>query len=117
METVSEDFFRCKGSKGPKREGDKQVVVPCLCIALQDSSLHRLVLHATAQFYSMRSLSEGAGAGAGAGAGTGAGTAGRVTRVALPRAMSAKKNPMLVKKISLAAYLHAVAIADKRREE
>ena len=113
---VSEDVYRTRPRSRKDRSNEQQEerpLVPSLSICLQDSSLHRLVLHAAAQFYGMKSFSEpkstcSSTRGAqGGDVGMVDTIPGRVTRVALPKVISAKKNPMLVEKVSLAAYLQA----------
>ena len=127
VEDVSEEVYRTRpraGSrtnKGTLKLTLEETHIPSLRIFMRDSSLHRLVLHATAQFYGLRSISESQNSSiTSLGEDDGVTSAfspieGRISRVALPRTVNSKKNPMLVEKVSLAAYLEAAVEVIKEK--
>lgn len=89
--------------QGEATEEEELKTVQCLRVSLRESSLHRLCLHTLCQFYSLKCKSyndEAHNDEAKHSAGKK-----RSTFISLPDVISAKKTPMLHRKVSLAAFL------------
>ena len=111
-ECKERDQDKVEGMEEDQEEAPNTKVMTCLRITLRESGLHRLLLHALCQFYSLKCKSyddreekqreeENS----------------RSSWVTLPENINAKKHPMLFQKVSFAGYLEVCTGEGSESEE